>query len=118
MEEDVHVYTAALTSVPNAPWPLARLSNRNAGSHTFCFDSSAGTGTWAYTIDGGINPNHTEFEGRAMRGPNFVTGSPNMDQNGHGTHVAAIIAGKTYGVAKHANIVAIKATGADHVSCS
>jgi cerevisin len=31
-----------------------------------------------------------------------------VDGNGHGTHVAGTIAGKTFGVAKKANIVAVK----------
>jgi subtilisin family serine protease len=49
-----------------------------------------------------------EFQGRATWGANFVTGSPNTDENGHGTHVAGIITGKTYGVARRASVVAVK----------
>jgi cerevisin len=32
----------------------------------------------------------------------------NTDENGHGTHCSGTIAGSTYGVAKKANLVAVK----------
>jgi subtilisin family serine protease len=40
-------------------------------------------------------------------GADFVDGS-NVDGNGHGTHVGSTIAGKTYGVAKNAHIIAVR----------
>lgn len=54
---------------------------------------------------------HTQFGGRAVWGYNAVTGSTNSDLYGHGTHVAANIAGSTYGVAKAATIIAVKVLG-------
>lgn len=41
---------------------------------------------------------------------NYVPGSPDADERGHGTHVAGVIAGKTYGVSKRATVVAVKVT--------
>ena len=38
-----------------------------------------------------------------------MNGELNEDCNGHGTHVAAIIGSKTYGVAKKAKLVGVKA---------
>jgi subtilisin family serine protease len=38
-----------------------------------------------------------------------------MDEMGHGTHVAAIICGKNFGVAKKANLIAVKVFGSQGV---
>lgn len=63
----------------------------------------------AYVIDTGIDTDHPEFEGRATWGGSFVSREPqHVDGNGHGTHVAGTIGGKTYGVAKKVNLIAIR----------
>ena len=48
-----------------------------------------------------------EFQGRATFGFNAVGGA-NDDVNGHGTHLAGIASSSTYGVARFANIIAVK----------
>ena len=40
-------------------------------------------------------------------------GSPDEDDNGHGSHVAGTVAGAFSGVAKKANIIAVKVLDAD-----
>lgn len=96
----------------NAPWGLARVSHRDQlGFSTFNkyqYDSRAGEGVTAYVIDTGININHVDFEGRASWGKTIPQGDEDIDGNGHGTHCAGTIAGLRYGVAKKANVVAVK----------
>lgn len=41
-------------------------------------------------------------------GANFITGSANTDENGHGTHCSGTIGGSTYGVYKNAKIIGVK----------
>jgi cerevisin len=95
-----------------APWGLARISHRNTLDNTnnaqYVYNPNAGAGATVYVVDSGINTNHVDFGGRASWGANFVEGSPNADGHGHGTHCAGTVGSNTYGVAKKANIVAVK----------
>jgi len=110
VEKDQVVYSQELQG--DAPWGLARISHRNAltfGTYNkYLFDSTAGEGVTVYIVDTGVNINHTDFGGRAKWGKTVPDGDEDVDGNGHGTHVAGTVAGKRYGVAKKANIVAIK----------
>lgn len=62
-------------------------------------------------IDTGVNINHVEFEGRAKWGKTIPQNDQDIDANGHGTHCAGTIASRKYGVAKAANIIAVKVLG-------
>lgn len=92
----------------DAPWGLARLSNLEPGSTTYTFDEASGQGVCAYVVDTGIDLEHTDFEGRATFVATFVD-DIEIDDHGHGSHVAGTIGGRTYGVAKQASLFAIKA---------
>ncbi|KAF5592485.1 subtilisin-like serine protease [Fusarium pseudoanthophilum] len=89
-------------------WGLGSISHRNPHFNDYIYDSSAGAGTYAYVVDTGINIAHDEFQGRAALGYNAYPDSDFVDANGHGTHCAGTIAGKEYGVAKRANLIAVK----------
>ena len=102
-----------MTTQSGAPWGLGRISQKVKGSTQYVYDSTAGSGTRVYVVDTGINIAHTEFGGRAVWGQNFITGSANTDENGHGTHCAGTVGGSTYGVAKSATLVAVKVLDAD-----
>ena len=54
-----------------------------------------------------------EFEGRARWGKTIPANDVDSDQNGHGTHVAGTIASRKYGVAKKANLIAVKVLGSN-----
>jgi cerevisin len=96
----------------NAPWGLARVSHKEHPTgneaHTYSYPSSAGEGVTVYVVDTGINIKHVDFEGRAEWGATIPDGDEDVDGNGHGTHCAGTIAGRTYGVAKKAKVVAVK----------
>jgi len=95
-----------------APWGLARISHRDQlslGSYNkYIYSDDAGEGVDVYVIDTGTNIDHVDFEGRAKWGKTIPSGDADEDGNGHGTHCSGTIAGKKYGVAKKANIYAIK----------
>ncbi|KAI5856884.1 subtilisin-related protease [Tricharina praecox] len=118
VEEDKVVVAYNLVEQRRAPWGIARISHEsasasdNSSTTSYVYDSSAGEGVTAYVIDTGVNIDHKEFEGRAEFGTNTAGGS-DEDGQGHGTHVAGTIAGKTFGVAKKATIVAVKVLGDD-----
>lgn len=94
----------------SATWGLVRTSERSlriTGEYDYSSVTS-GQGVTSYVIDTGIYIEHTEFEGRASYGASFITGETDTDGNGHGTHCAGTIGGKTYGLAKKVKLVAVK----------
>ncbi|KAK5992512.1 Subtilisin-like protease 2 [Cladobotryum mycophilum] len=107
VEADTIVSNKAMVAQTNAPPGLIRLSNKAPGAENYVFDQSAGEGITAYVVDTGIRTTHTEFEGRASFGANFIN-SNDTDENGHGSHVAGTIGGATFGVAKRVSLVAVK----------
>jgi len=66
-----------------------------------------------YVIDTGINIHHVEFEGRASWGKTIPQNDVDEDGNGHGTHCAGTIGSRKYGVAKAANLFAVKVLGSN-----
>jgi subtilisin family serine protease len=91
-------------------WGLDRVDHASRPlDRSYAAPDSGGAGVTVYVIDTGIRTGHRDFGGRARHGWDFVGGDRNAgDGNGHGTHVAAIVAGSTYGVAKKAGVVAVR----------
>lgn len=110
IEADTVVNATATIAQTNAPVGLKRLSASQPGAPNYVFDDTAGQGITVYVVDTGIRTTHAEFEGRATFGANFAD-NVDDDVNGHGSHVAGTIAGATFGVAKKADLVAVKVLG-------
>ncbi|KAF8442784.1 peptidase S8/S53 domain-containing protein [Kalaharituber pfeilii] len=105
-----------LLNTTTGSWNLHRISHRpqapsEPGPYSYLYNSAyleANCTTDAYLIDTGIYLSHSEFEGRASHGINTIGGS-NEDGTGHGTHVAGILVGKTFGVARKGHVISVKA---------
>lgn len=119
IEEDSEVHISQIAVQEKAPWGLERISHRKIKRSLYLgqylYDQRAGEGVTVYVIDTGIDAKHSEFEGRAKSSLLFAISKTLGDQNGHGTHVAGTIAGKTYGVAKKANIESLKVFGSNGI---
>lgn len=115
IEQDAIVSIEATQTSPPS-WGLGRVSQRGALTNaqtSYKYANAAGAGITAYVVDTGINTAHADFGGRAKMGANFIQGSPNTDENGHGTHVAGTIGGTSYGVAKKVQLVGVKVLASD-----
>ncbi|KAI0776909.1 hypothetical protein BD413DRAFT_490999 [Trametes elegans] len=103
----------------DATWALNRISQRPKLPFRYTYNTTAtGKGVDIYIIgetaltcevlaDTGINVNHVDFAGRARWGwvaPDLLQ----EDDRGHCTQVAGVAAGTQYGVAKEADLVAVK----------
>lgn len=116
VERDQEVHTLKSHDEPelekNAPWGLARISHRDSLSfgtfNKYYYTADGGEGVDVYVIDTGTNVDHVDFEGRASWGKTIPEGDEDEDGNGHGTHCSGTIAGAKFGVAKKANIKAVK----------
>lgn len=114
----VHTMEAETPEVEkNAPWGLARISHRDSLSfgtfNKYLYSEDGGEGVDVYVIDTGTNVEHVDFEGRAHWGKTIPAGDVDEDGNGHGTHCSGTVAGKKFGVAKKANIYAVKVLGSN-----
>lgn len=109
VEPDRPVVLAAAGVQGGAPWNLDRIDQAALpldGSFTYPSD---GAGVAVHVVDTGIRTSHVDLAGRATVGTDVVgDGQGGIDCHGHGTQVAAIAGGTTWGVAKAADLVAVR----------
>ncbi|HJS42085.1 MAG TPA: S8 family peptidase [Gemmatimonadales bacterium] len=98
--------------LPNPTWALDRIDQRTlplGGTYNY---NERGDGVTVYVFDTGILTTHSQFGGRAAIAFD-LTGGNGQDCSGHGTHVAGIIGGVTYGVAKQVQLRAVRVIDCD-----
>lgn len=94
---------------PRAAWGLDRIGQRSLPLDKTYSYTNDGKGVNAYVIDTGILPTHWEFQGRASAIYDAVDREGSgIDCNGHGSHVAGIIGGQTFGVAKSVSLLGVR----------
>jgi len=114
VEEDgkVSLATTQTITYPDGPWGLDRSDQRSLPLDSAYTYNSNGTGVNVYVIDTGIWLSHQEFGGRARAGYDYFRNPADClygwDCAGHGSHVAGIIGGSTYGVAKNATLYSVR----------
>jgi len=115
-DQEVHLVEDSVTqhNLPTGLWGLSRVDERDQleTPSTYSYYASAGAAVVAYVIDTGILATHVDIAGRASYGISFISGEPDADQNGHGTHVAGTILGTQHGLAKKATVVGVKVLSA------
>jgi subtilisin family serine protease len=102
----VHRASATQTNPPS--YGLDRIDQRNRPLNQAYDYNTTASNVHAYIIDTGIRTTHADFGGRATSGFDAVDGGTADDCNGHGTHVAGTVGGSAYGVAKGAQLVAVR----------
>jgi subtilisin family serine protease len=89
----------------------------NATQAFTSYSQYRGQGYSVAVIDTGVDYTHPALAGRVLPGWDFVNNDADaMDDNGHGTHVAGIIASSNTqygGIASRANIIPLKVLGAN-----
>jgi hypothetical protein len=94
-------------------WGLDRIDQgRTVDNINAYVYTPTGANVNVYVIDSGIAWDHGEFGGRAGAVWDGL-GGDGYDCNGHGTHVAGIIGGANYGVAKQARLHSVRAMRCD-----
>jgi aqualysin 1 len=107
----------AKSPASDIPWGLDRIDQHALPLDGRFTPGGDGRGVHVYVIDSGVRRTHREFEDRVEWIGDFVSGNPAGSRAddcdpppspGHGTHVASIIAGRTFGVATAARVHALR----------
>ena len=98
--------TTTATLKDGQPWGIDLVDGTVDQKYKYTY---SGNGVKVFVFDTGIMSNHEEFgTGRVTCGFNAIAEEVCDDLKGHGTHVAATVGGKTYGLARKVSLVNIK----------
>lgn len=102
------------------PWGLDRIDQRHLPlDNRYSVGALNDSMVYVYVLDSGVRVTHSEFNQsngmrNAFHGIDVVERlNYAKDCTGHGTHVAGVIAGKSFGVAKNAVIISVRVLGCD-----
>ena len=127
VETEGLAYAAGSESVSSDCWFLDRLDQLTPPmDNSYEPLTGDGEGVDVYVLDTGINYQHQEFGYRAKyagydpvdqyeyaKNTQNYTPRSGADCHGHGTHVASLIGGKTYGTAREANLYSVRVLRCD-----
>lgn len=99
-------YVEAYPTQTGATWGIDRVDQRQLPLSTTYTYTTTAAGVHAYVIDTGVLGSHSQFDNRPIGNgfTSIIDGNGTNDCNGHGTHVAGTLGGKTWGIAKEATI--------------
>jgi hypothetical protein len=124
VESNLVVRAASFTPGDPASWGLNRVDQPSLPLSAGVQFSEAfdGTGQTVYIVDTGLTELHDQFvtwsapgkkSGRRSRlGGDFINEARPEDGHGHGTHCAGTAAGGSFGIARGASVVGVKALAA------
>lgn len=116
--EPIAISTAASSGMaPTDSFNLDLIDQSTLGrNNTYTWDQD-GSGVTAYVIDSGLSAGLPEFQGRAQVVADFTDlgGGWGADCANHGTAVAALLGGATWGVARNVQLRAVRVLGCSNM---